>query len=258
MSERSIREERLAEKLQETVETHLSDPDFNVEALGRVLQMSQATLYRKIQALTGKNPTSFIRAYRIKRAWQLLTFPGASTISEVAKKVGFLDNSYFARCFKEQFHCLPSDIQMKRINENVINEKFLQEELAVFVFSRSEMARLPLRLSKSIIDQEFIKDLEIIMEKNFSDPGFNVEQLAKKLYISRLTLYRKILAIYGETPTGFMRSYRLKRGAELLERGSKSVLEVALDVGFSNSSYFTQCFKEKFHRLPSKYGRISN
>ncbi|MFC2141205.1 two-component regulator propeller domain-containing protein, partial [Acidobacteriota bacterium] len=104
--------------LQDTVETHLSDPDFNVEALSRVLQMSQATLYRKIQALTGETPTLFIRSYRIKRAAQLLE-AHAGNVSEVADKVGFLDKSYFARCFKEQFHCLPSDIQSSEVSGTV-------------------------------------------------------------------------------------------------------------------------------------------
>ncbi|UCH96342.1 MAG: helix-turn-helix transcriptional regulator, partial [Candidatus Aminicenantes bacterium] len=74
-----------------------------------------------------------------------------------------------------------------------------------------------------------------------------------KLYMSHATLYRKIHALTGETPTDFIRSYRLKRGAELLKKGMGSVLEVALEVGFSSANYFTKCFKKKFHQLPTEY-----
>jgi len=116
-----------------------------------------------------------------------------------------------------------------------------------------EMSLQPVKTSVSSIDREFLKDLHEAIQKNLEDEDFNVEQLCKKLYMGRTTLYRKVLALTGETPTDFIRSYRLKQGAELLKQNSGTVLEVALAVGFSNSSYFAKCFKEKFHQLPSEY-----
>jgi signal transduction histidine kinase/DNA-binding response OmpR family regulator len=116
-----------------------------------------------------------------------------------------------------------------------------------------EMTLQPVKTSISKIDREFLHDLHKVINKNLSDEEFNVDQLCKKLYIGRTTLYRKVLALTGETPTDFIRSYRLKRGAELLKKNFGTVLEVAFEVGFSNSSYFAKCFKEKFHQLPSEY-----
>lgn len=71
--------------------------------------------------------------------------------------------------------------------------------------------------------------------------------------MSRPTVYRKIQALSGESPTDFIRSYRLKRAAELLKSNFGSILEVALEVGFSSATYFTKCFKKKFQQLPSDY-----
>jgi signal transduction histidine kinase/DNA-binding response OmpR family regulator len=116
-----------------------------------------------------------------------------------------------------------------------------------------QMTLQPVKTSVSKIDQAFFRDLHEVINKNLSDEEFNVEQLCKKLYMGRTTLYRKVLALTGETPTDFIRSYRLKRGAELLKQNFGTVLEVAFEVGFSNSSYFAKCFKEKFHQLPSEY-----
>jgi transcriptional regulator GlxA family with amidase domain len=46
---------------------------------------------------------------------------------------------------------------------------------------------------------------------------------------------------------------RLKAAASLLERGEKSITRIAMQVGFSNPSYFSQCFKAYFNRSPSEY-----
>jgi predicted ATPase/signal transduction histidine kinase/DNA-binding NarL/FixJ family response regulator len=120
---------------------------------------------------------------------------------------------------------------------------------------KREMTLQPVNIKVSTVDEEFLKDLYKVLSKNIADGDFNVEDLSRKLYMNRVTLYRKINALAGENPTDFIRSYRLKRGAELLKNTDKSVLEVALDVGFSSSSYFIKCFKEKFHQLPSEYQR---
>ena len=71
--------------------------------------------------------------------------------------------------------------------------------------------------------------------------------------ISRVTLNKKIRALTSETANEFIRSYRLKRAVQLLEQKKGTITDIALDVGFSSSSHFTQCFKEKFHQLPSEY-----
>lgn len=71
--------------------------------------------------------------------------------------------------------------------------------------------------------------------------------------MNRSSLYRKVKALTGETPNQFIRSYRLKRAAQLLRDKFGNVSQVCLEVGFSNFSYFSECFKEQFHILPSDY-----
>jgi signal transduction histidine kinase/CheY-like chemotaxis protein len=116
-----------------------------------------------------------------------------------------------------------------------------------------EMSLKPIKTKVSAIDREFLDDLQKALKIHMSDPDFNVEQLCKILYMANTTLYRKIGALCGQTPTEFIRSYRLKQAAEMLRNGLGSVTEVAFEVGFSSRAYFTKCFKEKFHTLPSNY-----
>ncbi|HLP48457.1 MAG TPA: response regulator, partial [Candidatus Kapabacteria bacterium] len=116
-----------------------------------------------------------------------------------------------------------------------------------------EMTLKPVKMNVSTVDREFFKELHQVIESNLSDPDFNVEQLANKLYMGRSTVYRKIEALCGENPTDYIRSYRLKRAAQLLQTGDASVTDVAFDVGFNSRTYFTRCFKEMFHQLPSDF-----
>jgi signal transduction histidine kinase/DNA-binding response OmpR family regulator len=122
---------------------------------------------------------------------------------------------------------------------------------------QKQMLLQPAEISVSSMDQEFIKELQEVIEKNLSNTLFSVEKLGKKLYMSRATLYRKIYALTGESPREFIKSYRLKRGAQLLKSNFGNVNEVAFEVGFSNTSFFIKCFKEKFHQSPHSYKEVS-
>jgi signal transduction histidine kinase/DNA-binding response OmpR family regulator len=90
------------------VERHLSDPEFDVERLGREVGLSRSQLHRKIRALTNQPPTLLIRSIRLQRAAELLR-QEAGSVAEVAYLVGFSSQGYFAKCFREQFGCAPRD-----------------------------------------------------------------------------------------------------------------------------------------------------
>jgi signal transduction histidine kinase/DNA-binding response OmpR family regulator len=112
---------------------------------------------------------------------------------------------------------------------------------------------LPTEIAVSSVDETFLKEMQQIIEKNLADPEFTIEQLCQELCMGRTTLFRKVEALTGESPKQFIQSYRLERAAQLLKARFGNVTEVALEVGFPNVSYFTRCFKEKFHQLPSTF-----
>lgn len=80
-----------------------------------------------------------------------------------------------------------------------------------------------------------------------------MEALSADMGIERSSLYRKMQAIVGQTPTDFMRSIRLKCAAQLLESGQYSVQEISWMVGFNTPRYFSSYFKEMFGMTPSAY-----
>jgi signal transduction histidine kinase/CheY-like chemotaxis protein len=112
---------------------------------------------------------------------------------------------------------------------------------------------LPAEIEVSSIDEKFIQEFQEIIEKNIENPDLDIKQLCKLLYMGRSSLFRKVQALTGETPNQFIQSYRLERAARLLKANYGNVTEVAFAVGFSNTSYFTECFKKKYHQLPSTF-----
>jgi signal transduction histidine kinase/ligand-binding sensor domain-containing protein/DNA-binding response OmpR family regulator len=102
-------------------------------------------------------------------------------------------------------------------------------------------------------DELFIKKVLILIDNNISNPNFSVEELSSEVFVSRYTLYKKILAMTGKTPNELVRSMRLKRAAQLLETGHLTISQICNKVGFKSQKYFVKTFKQEYNTIPSKY-----
>ena len=103
------------------------------------------------------------------------------------------------------------------------------------------------------VDKKFLLKIFNGIGKHISDSSFSVEVLVSDLGISRSVLHRKTLSLTGETPGELIRRIRLKKAADLIEQRYGNISEVALEVGFNNPAYFTECFRKQFGLLPSQY-----
>lgn len=101
-------------------------------------------------------------------------------------------------------------------------------------------------------DAEFLSKLNSLMEENISDEEFTIDILAENLNMSRSSFYRKLKALMGMTPVDYMKNYRLDVAARQLREGAR-VTEVVTNIGFTSSSYFAKCFKDKYGVLPRDY-----
>lgn len=100
-------DEQIVQKALVSVEKNMDDTEYSVEQLASDLAMTRATLYRKLQGITGQTPKDFIRSIRLKRAAQLLK-DSDLTVSEIADRTGFSTPRHFSKLFKETFGVLPS------------------------------------------------------------------------------------------------------------------------------------------------------
>lgn len=109
-------------------------------------------------------------------------------------------------------------------------------------------------IEKGISHEEaFIQQVVGFIEENIKSNNLSVEFLAEQCCMSRATFYRKMESLMGSAPSTFIRNYRLKKAAMLLQSGNYYISEVAYQTGFSTPKYFSKCFQKEFGATPSEY-----
>ena len=103
------------------------------------------------------------------------------------------------------------------------------------------------------VDRKFLEKSIKIINDHISDSLFGVELFASELALSRVTLYKKLVALIGEPPGELIKRIRLGKAAELIKKKAGNISEIALEVGFNNPAYFSECFKKQFGVNPSQY-----
>ncbi len=90
-------------------------------------------------------------------------------------------------------------------------------------------------------------------KQNATENGISVEEVAKNAGFSIDYFNRIFLSRTGFTVTAYINYIRLKQAAYLLRTTDKSVLDIALDVGYDSHEGFTKAFKKKYGVTPSEY-----
>jgi DNA-binding response OmpR family regulator len=118
---------------------------------------------------------------------------------------------------------------------------------------RKEMILEPKEFAVTSLDEQFLKKAMAVVEQNLSDAEFSTDEFARQVAMSRSQLHRKLHALTGRATHEFIRAYRLKRAAQLLQHRAGTVSKICYDVGFNSLSHFSKAFREQFGQSPSEY-----
>ena len=99
-------------------------------------------------------------------------------------------------------------------------------------------------------DMLFAQQLNEAIRRNMSNPNLKMDDLGDEMGLSRVQLYRKVKALTGQSPVELLRQMRLQRAYALLGSTTKTVAEIAFEVGFNTPGYFSKCFREQYGKLP--------
>ena len=106
-------------------------------------------------------------------------------------------------------------------------------------------------LQQPAVDPFMAQVMEVI-ERNYMNPEFSVEELAKEMSTSKSTLIRRLKPLTEQTPVEMIGVHRLKKADEMLRTTNLPVKEVAFTTGFSSPYYFSRKYKEYFGYPPSQ------
>ncbi len=145
--------------------------------------------------------------------------------------------------------------------EKPFSVEYLQACIANLINSREKLrqaftqspfvAANTMALTKA--DEEFMKKLNEIIQNNYYNPDFSMDDIVDLLNMSRSNFYRKIKGVLNLSPNEYLRLERLKRAAQLLKEGNARVNEICYMVGFNSPSYFSKCFQKQFGVLPKEF-----
>jgi len=134
-----------------------------------------------------------------------------------------------------------------RINNLIEQRRKLRER-----FSK-EVTLQPKDIAITSADEKFLNRTIEIIENNMGDGDFDVASLREEVGLSHMQLFRKLKALTDQAPGDFIRTIRLKRAAQLMQKKFGNIAEITYEVGFNNLSYFAKCFRDMFGMSPSEY-----
>jgi len=91
------------------------------------------------------------------------------------------------------------------------------------------------------------------LAESLDDHDASGEDLAARAYLSRFHFDRVVSAVSGETPVRLRRRILLERAAFRLVTTRATVLEVALEAGYSSNEAFTRAFRRAYGAAPASW-----
>ncbi len=135
---------------------------------------------------------------------------------------------------------------LAQISSLIANREIILEHIA-----GTPLAHIKMMHSKE--DKAFLESLSSIIYSHIEDGDLDVQELARLMNMTRITLYRKIKAISKYTPNELINMIKLQKAAEMLSEGEYKIYEVALMIGYTSQSNFARDFHRQFNTSPSEF-----
>lgn len=107
-------------------------------------------------------------------------------------------------------------------------------------------------IGSSCADMQRAEILEAYIRENYAEK-ITLEDIARAAHISRGECCRIFKRLHKTTPFQYLIRFRLNMSLLLLCDSDYSIAQIAQQVGFGSSSYYTECFKKEMHCTPLKY-----
>ena len=99
--------------------------------------------------------------------------------------------------------------------------------------------------------QRFVMQILAYVEEHYRNG--ELSELAERMHYDLYWLSKEIRKRTGKTYTELVQDKRLKQAAYLLKNTGMPVTDIAIEIGYSNISYFHRIFQKRYHMTPKKY-----
>lgn len=155
-----------------------------------------------------------------------------------------------------------SERQLNQTNEMIhdLTRETEQRSPGYRVMAKGLFMQLAVMLSRTYSAEPTDESLDLLrigdaiahIETNYTD-SITLDELAEKSHLSKRHFTRIFQECLGRSPIDHLLHVRRQKAAELLKGTDRTITDIAFDCGFSDSNYFTRCFRKTMSQTPKQY-----
>ncbi|MBQ5871519.1 MAG: helix-turn-helix domain-containing protein, partial [Bacteroidaceae bacterium] len=111
----------------------------------------------------------------------------------------------------------------------------------------------PVEVVESEEDRLFAERVKTFVTAHLGDSNLSMQDFAQAMAISRTLLFARMKSVFNTSPNNYLLNQRIERAKELLRQPDVYVADVAYRSGFSDSKYFSKCFKKLTGMTPTEF-----
>ncbi|MBC8531247.1 AraC family transcriptional regulator [Gehongia tenuis] len=203
--------------------THLNEK-LTLKTLSHLFYMSESSISLYITQMTGLSFFDLLNEMRVGKTANFLLYTDL-TLEELAEIMGYVDASHISKVFSAR-------IGMKMSEYRKTYQKV--NEICKFSESRDAYALV------AFIYRHYAEEL-------------SAQKVAERFHISSTELNRTLMYQVEQNFEDFLNFVRVNRACELLLTTDRTVMEIALEVGYHNSKTLTRNFLKQKVMTPGDF-----
>lgn len=196
-----------------------------IEKISKVFFMSESSVSKAINDLTGSSFVTVINNIRIEKAMAYLTHTDL-TLDEIATLTGFVDASHISKHFSSNAGITP--MEYRRIYQKT-------------------------KIGYSHTNKDIAFAVTDYLYKNYATEKLNAEKVAQEFQVSVAELNRSLLYYNEKSFDNLLNFIRINKAAELLASSDETITAIAIEVGYSNIKTFNLNFYKYEEMNPTEF-----
>jgi AraC-like DNA-binding protein len=191
---------------------------------------------------------------------------GSSTIGSCQSRyvAPLINNQYYlpqvipgSSDWERQAQCQIAELVKAYLRKEPAYELVIKACLYRFLSILIANQQLSGRREESNISQYKVENLKRVLlyiQDHYAEK-VSIADLADEISMSKYHFCRFFKAMMGHTPIEYVNTYRVDRATSLLRNGELKIMDIAMEAGFENFSYFIRTFKLLKGCTPSEFRR---
>ena len=141
-------------------------------------------------------------------------------------------------------------MKLFKLEEVSVHNEHIYVQASEYLFSifMKLAANKPVKVEGSLLAQQILFKLDRAIDSSIS-----IDEICNELFISRSKMIREFKKYYHKTPHAYLLDRKIAFSKMLLKNTTHSIKEISSHLGFADSHYFCNIFKQKTNMTPSDY-----